>query len=100
MASLKTKLAKAFPVFSKLLKPGRTVPLVKQTIITATAGAGNKTVTGLLVDDELCGVINLTASTDITSTCSIAADGSMYTSSAVSASDKLLITYLAWDDRR
>jgi hypothetical protein len=100
MDSFKTRISKAFPVFSKLFAPGRPA-LVQQTVITTT-GAGSKTVTGIRKDDQFVSVINLTTPADVTGEFRISADDTIDNTggTAFAASTKLMVTYMTWAEVR
>ncbi len=97
MASLKDRIVKAFPIFSKLLATGRP-PLVKQAL-TTTSGAGAKTIAGICPGDQLVSVVDMTLLVDLTSEFRIKAKDTIDNTggTAIAASTKLMVTYLTWD---
>lgn len=94
--SFKTRLIKAFPVFSKMLS--RPKPVLRQVIVTGAA-AGDVTVTDIKKEDEIVSVLNLTDLTDVTSEFKILTDGKINNTGGTStATKKVLVTWLAWTE--
>ena len=90
----KSRIIKAFPVFSKMLS--RSTPLIRQVIVSGAA-AGDVTVAAIKKEDELFSVLNLTDLTDVTSEFKIRVDGKINnTGGTTTASKKVLVSWIAW----
>lgn len=96
--SYKKKIIRAVPGWKHLLK--KDTPFVRQQLVSGGA-AGLIAVSKIKEDDELVGVIESEASTavltDRTDEFSVAKDGYITNEGGTStASDKLLVTWIAW----
>lgn len=92
--TFKDRLVKAFPVFSKMLD--RSKGLVRETVITGGA-AGDLTVTGINLGDELVSVMNVTDWTDVTAEFSIKANNTINnTGGTTTATKKVKVLWHPW----
>lgn len=94
--SFKTRLKKAYSVFSSMLS--RSTPFVRQVIVTGAA-AGDVTVAAIKKEDELVSVLNLSDLTDVTSEFKVLVDGKINnTGGTTTATKKVMVTWLAWTE--